>query len=317
MVDAKYLYQGLCGLARAHLANAMAGHLGAALVAGYFIGEEHPNLDAEVFSGIERDLDRIIAGEESLWFDQEKAGIAIADLFAAFPEEAPAAAQVSSIATALSANIDKTRQAGHNVIFSSLALRALQDHPEHATPSIINGISRLIQKFDGQTPGRGYYGKERGWIEGQDVNLADDDNFPPYENEQAMAETVIDELIRTASIRRKGYGGLFHIINHATALTELSRYGYQHLAKQGLAAHHHHLCLYRSLPNLEEELGTLQKSEHDPRTPQHWQRTQSEQWSAWLSHRVKTFYGFFHLLTYIKQSDVRHEVEDHFLYLMA
>ena len=53
MVDFKYLYNGLCGLARAHTANAMAGHLGAAVVAGYFVGEELPELDDRVYAGIE------------------------------------------------------------------------------------------------------------------------------------------------------------------------------------------------------------------------------------------------------------------------
>ena len=42
MIRFEYLYKGICGLARAHKANGLAGHLGAAVVAGYFFGEEHP-----------------------------------------------------------------------------------------------------------------------------------------------------------------------------------------------------------------------------------------------------------------------------------
>ena len=48
MVDFDYLSKGLCALARAHRANTMAGHLGAAVVAGYFFGEEHHELDERV-----------------------------------------------------------------------------------------------------------------------------------------------------------------------------------------------------------------------------------------------------------------------------
>ncbi len=317
MIDARYLYQGLCGLARAHVANSMAGHLGAALVAGYFVGEEHPDLDPAVFAGIERDMDRIIAGEESIWFKPDKAGITVPELFAPFPDEAPAVDDVATIPAALSANIDAIRQAGHNAIFASLALRAFQDHPEYATPALVGGIHRLIQLFDGEVPGRGYYGEERGWIEGEDVKLDEADNFVPYATEQAMTETVIDELIQSAAVRRKGFGGLFHIINHAAALTELSRYGYADLARRGLAAHHHHLRLYRSLPNVEAEFGALQKAEHDVRTPLAWERLDSVQWSAWLTHRIKTFYGFFHLLGRIERPAVRSAAEDSFLYLMA
>lgn len=43
MINFQYLYRGLCGLARAHRANPLAGHLGAAVVAGYFFGEDQPD----------------------------------------------------------------------------------------------------------------------------------------------------------------------------------------------------------------------------------------------------------------------------------
>ena len=80
-----------------------------------------------------------------------------------------------------------------------------------------------------------------------------------------MAEVVIDELIRSASLRRQGFGGLFHIINHAAGLVELSRCGYSALARKGWPAHRHHVRLWRSLPDVAEELGALEPAEHDPR----------------------------------------------------
>ncbi len=52
----------------------------------------------------------------------------------------------------------KTRQSGHNVIFATLAIRALHGHPEYATPSIVEGIRKLAETFNGAVPGRGYYG---------------------------------------------------------------------------------------------------------------------------------------------------------------
>ena len=166
-------------------------------------------------------------------------------------------------------------------------------------------------------PGRGYYGKQRGWISGDKVSLPADDAFPDYDSEQAMVETVIDELIRSASIRRQGFGGLFHIINHAAGLTELSRCGFQHVARKGWAAHRHHLRLWRSLPDVELELGKLERSELDPRTPAYWDRTVSSQWSAWLTHRVKTLYGLHNLLRFVKDPAKRKAAETEFRYLMA
>jgi len=317
MIDSRYLYRGLCGLARAHLASSMAGHLGAALLAGWFFAEEHPDLDADVFAGVTRDLDRIVSGEESIWFDAAEAGITVPELFAPFPSEPAATQRVASIPTALSRNVDHTREAGHNVIFASLALRAFAEHPEHATPSIVDGIRRLIERFDRATPGPGYYGRERGWIDGDAVTLADDDGPPPYADEAALFRTVIDELIRGASIRRRGFGGLVHIINHAYALAELSRAGHQELAIRGLGAHHRHLRLYLSLPDLEDELGAVVKDRHDPLTPQHWSRRDSVQSSAWLTHRIKTLYAFRGLLRTVDDAETRARAEDAFRYLMA
>lgn len=317
MVDFAYLYQGLCGLARAHRANAMAGHLGAAVVAGYFFGEELSDLDDKVYGAVEHELNGIIQGDETLWFDAKKAGITVSELFAPFSTESGKEDRVATIATALGANIDKMRQSGHNVIFSSIAIRALHDHPSYATPSIVEGIKKLIAKFDNASAGRGYYGQERGWIAGDKVILPEATDFPPYDDQQAMAEVVIDELIRSAAVRRRGFGGLFHIINHATALTELSRFGYGALARRGLAAHHHHVRLWRSLPDVEDELGPLESAKYDPRTPDYWSGDRTSQWSAQLTHRIKTLYGFFTLLRFVKSSAKRKEAEKKFLYLMA
>jgi len=327
MVDFKYLYQGLRGLARAHTVNAMTGHLGAAVVAGYFVGEELPDLDQQVSTAIEQDLDRIMRGEEALWYDAEKEGIRIPELFEPLPDEPSPnepfsdetvrQMKIAAIATKLDANIGKMRQSGHNVIFSAIAIRALHEHSRYATDTIIAGIGKLIARFDGEGPGRGYYGKKRGWILGNDVTLGDETDFPAYRNQQDLADTVIDELIHSAPLRRRGFGGLFHLINHAAALTELSRFGYQELAHRGLAAHHHHVRLWRSLPDVEEEFGPLKSAKHDPRTPEYWQGKSSSQWSAHLTHRVKTLYGFFTLLRFVEFEEKRKQAEEKFLYLMA
>jgi hypothetical protein len=295
----------------------MAGHLGATLLAGYFLGEELTDLDDQVYQAIERDLDRITQGAEGLWYDAEKVGIEIPELFRPFPDEAPQPEIIANIAGTLSQNVDQLRQSGHNVIFAALALRALHGHPSYATPSIVGGIVELIRRFHDAGPGRGYFGQEKGWIEGENVPLARDAGFPPYRSLKEMTDIVIDQLISSAGVRRQGFGGLFHIINHAQALTELSRWGYPELAQRGLAAHHQHVRLWRSLPDVEAELGALRQAEHDPRTPEYWRNTGSSQWSAHLSHRIKTLYGFFSLLRWIQSPAKRQEAEKKFLYLMA
>ncbi len=124
MIDFRYLYLGICGLANAHKAGTMAGHLGAAVAAGYFFGEDENDLSDEVFDGVTGELDRVIAGEEAIWFNAKKAGITPTELFKPFPEEEPNEDTISSIVTALQKNVGQTRQSGHNTIFASIAVRA-------------------------------------------------------------------------------------------------------------------------------------------------------------------------------------------------
>ncbi len=317
MINFEYLYRGLCGMAQAPKASSMAGHLGAAVIAGYFFGEDYPQLDTGVFQGIERDLDRIAGGEESIWFDPTKAGISAADLFKPLPKEEPKASLINSLSQALEANIGKARQSGHNVIFTSIAIRALKSHETYTTPKLVLGIRKLIQSFDRQHAGRGYYGKKRGWLIGNKAPLADPATTPDYESLDAMVETVIDQLIATAAERRRGFGGLFHLINHAAALIELARQGYQELASQGLPAHRQHLRLYRALPNLEEELGKLVASPLDPLEAPYWEKTESAQWGAWLTHRIKTLYGFHTLLPLIDDEAKRVRALEQFRFLMG
>lgn len=147
--------------------SAMAGHLGASLVAGYFLEKQRPTFAPEVQKGIAGDLDRVLVGEPVLGAKMAKAAkIADADLFAAFPKEQPNEALIDGIAEALAKNIQQLRESGHNVIFVAIAIHALKAPPEFATPAIVNGIRKLIRLFDKAHPGSGYYGKAKGRIHG-------------------------------------------------------------------------------------------------------------------------------------------------------
>jgi hypothetical protein len=316
MIDSEYLYEGVCGLANAHRAGTMAGHLGAAVSAGYFYDEDQGDLPDEVFRGVEGELKRIIAGEENIWFNAKKTGLTPTDLFQPFPKESSNADSIKSIVQALQKNVGTLRQSGHNIIFASTAIRALHDHGDYATPQIITGIRKLTEGFDNAPPGRGYYGKEKDWLNGNQVKLSADNNFPMYESLQQMVDVTIDELIATAAIRKQGFGGLWHIINHAAAITELDRFGYREVAKQGLRAHHRHIRLWRSLPEVESELGAVVKAEHDPREPVYWEGMLKRD-DARLTHRIKTLYGFCTLRRFIEDEATKKKAEDAFLYLMA
>ena len=102
MINFDYLSKGLNALARAHQMSAMAGHLGASVVAGYFVGEQRPDLDPEVCRGIEGDLERVMRGESVFGKKMMKnAKIADSELFAAFPKQQPDESLIDGIAEAL------------------------------------------------------------------------------------------------------------------------------------------------------------------------------------------------------------------------
>lgn len=316
MVEFQYLYKGLCGLAHAHQAGTMAGHLGAAVVAGYFFGEDQNDLPNEVFQGIEGELKRIMAGEESFWWNAKKAGVTAEDLFKPFPKEVSKPDAIKSIATALQKNVGKTRQSGHNIIFGSIAIRALHDHGEYATPQMISGLTKLMEAFNNASPGRGYYGKAKGWSDGNQVKLTPKTQFPMYRSIPDMVDVTINELIANASTKKQGFGGLWHIINHTAAITEVDRFGYKELARQALPAHHQHIRLWRSLPDVESELGPMIKSEHDPRKPIYWEGMLKRD-EARLTHRIKTLYGYYTIRRFIEDDNRRKQADEAFLYLMA
>jgi len=312
-----YLYRGLCGLARAHRAGGMAGHVGASLIAGQFFCQEHPELDPRVHAAVRAELDRIAAGEETVWFNQKKVGMTVSELVAPLPVRDLQKDAAATLAEALRRNIGKLRQSGHNVIFAALAVKALQAHPDHAAAGIVDGIRKLVACFDNAGPGRGYYGEERGWLIGADVPEPTGDVPPPYGSARDMAAAVLDAVGLHAGENRRGFGGLFHVINHAAALNDLLTAGYGGLAEEGLTAHRDHLRVWRELPVLDSELGRLEAATRDPHTPAYWQRRTSSQWSGWLTHRVKTLYGFARLLALVDDVDTRGRAESGFRFLMA
>lgn len=294
-LDVSYLFKGLNALARAHRMSAMAGHLGASLVAGYFVAKQRPDLDPEVYKGIEGDLDRVMAGESVFGSKMSKnSKITDSELFEDFPKEKPDESLIDGIAEALEKNIKTPRQSGHNVIFASIAIHSLKEHPDFATPSIVDGIRKLVGLFDNAHPGSGYYGRAKGRITGNKITLPEvDDRVPPYTDLKGMVEAVLNEIInQDPKIQRQGYGGLLHVNNHAAAITDLAQYGYPELIPAAIASHHRHMRLWRNLPNVADEFGPEPFLEFSPCNSDYWISGKIPYDRALLTHRVKTMFGF-------------------------
>ena len=318
-LDDSYLLKGLNALARAHRMSAMSGHLGASLVAGYFIRKQRPNLDPEVYKGIEGDLDQVMTGQSVFGSKMTKSSkLTDSALFEAFPKEKPDESLVDGIAEALAKNITTPRESGHNVIFASIAIHALKERPEFATPSIVEGIRKLIGRFDNAHPGSGYYGKGKGRIKGNKITLPDGpDGTPPYTDVKGMVDAVLDEILNLdPKVHVQGYGGLVHVNNHAAAITDLARYGYTELVPAAVASHRQHLRLWRNLPNVADEFGPAPYSEFNPYTAAYWTSDKLPYDRALLTHRVKTMFGFDELVEAIDDAAKEKQAYDKLRYMM-
>ncbi|XZE55034.1 hypothetical protein SH139x_001020 [Planctomycetaceae bacterium SH139] len=317
-LDVRYLEKGLNALARAHHMSSMAGHLGASLIAGYYVGVQRPDLDDEVCKGIQDDVERVIGGESVFGKKMSrKSSLDDSDLFEAFPRQSADATLIEGIAESLEESVDKPRQSGHNVIFASLAIRALKDRPEYATPAVVEGIVKLINLFRNETPGSGYYGQDKGRIYGHKVLLPDDDTTPQYDDIEGMALAVLDEAIgQDPKIHRSGYGGLVHIINHAAAIADLADFGYPELASRAVQSHRQHLRLWQTLPNVASERGPLQVSKFTPHSPSYWTSGGVPYDRALLTHRVKTMFGFGELAAVVEDDAKENAAYDMLRYMM-
>ncbi|QDV62300.1 hypothetical protein Mal65_14340 [Crateriforma conspicua] len=316
--DEAYLRRGLNALARAHHMSSMAGHLGASMIAGYYIRRQRPNLAPQVYDGIHDDLQRVQDGGSVFGKRMSRnARLTDAELFMPFPKQAADETLIDGIAEALAKSIDQPRQSGHNVIFASFAIRALKDHPEYATPSIVDGICKLMALFEGQTPGNGYYGKQKGRIYGHKIKLPDNDGTPVFDDIPGMVDAVLDEVIhQDPTVHRVGFGGLVHIINHAAAISDLNDCGYGDLASRAVRSHRQHLRLWRSLPNVADEKGPLAVSRFTPHDAAYWTSGEIPYDRALLTHRVKTMFGFHELVEPVDFPEKESAAYDKLRYLM-
>jgi len=288
-----FLELGLWGLMHAPRANLMAGHLGAAWLAGELLKRERSDLAAGVADGIDGELRRIMAGEET-WFDPKAVGFGVPDLFVA-PEPAPIVSPESPIIAALTGTLDAFHESGHNVIFATLALRALRHCPAAATESVVAGIAELTRRFAGTRGGRGYYGQEQGWRIGNDDPSPPVAAWPSYGTLPDMARAVLLEVLAGARINRRGYGGVVHVVNHAAALLDLARLGYPELALRALPAQREHFVRWRLLPDVATEFGVPALAPSDPREAAFW-KLELRRDTARLTHRIKGMYGCLALL---------------------
>ena len=184
--------------------------------------------------------------------------------------------------------MDHLRQAGHNVILPSLALRAFEYAPETVTPARVNGICKLIEAF---TISEGFERR--------------DDDIPDMGPAPEAAEFVLSELPRTIeAFTGRGQGWSGHLLTYGRALFDLRQLGYGALADKGEQVFKLYVKRIRMGP-----LGTDRpRPEHPPseRYPHqraYWEARRDQ--PVGIGHVFKYPYGFYGLLALAQDPDLK------------
>ena len=83
-----------------------------------------------------------------------------------------------------------------------------------------------------------------------------------------------------------------------------------------LRSHRQHLRLWKSLPNVADEMGPVKVSQHTPHKAAYWTSGNVPYDRALLSHRVKTMFGFEELSKAIDEDLKEEQAYDKLRYLM-
>ena len=301
MIADRYLEAGLLALSRVRERHWNAGHFGAAVIAAYYFAREQ-RLDSAAASALVRQLDRLIQKHEDLFLPHGLDG-------------ANQSVDAAPVIAALDANIADLHAIGHNVIFATLALKAMQQVPRFATPATVAGLVTLLRQFDGYGPGRPFYG----WDDISAVRVEPADEIPAYTDEQTIARSALDAFLAIEDVYPFLHQGIVgHLLTHAHALIDLARLGYLDLAAKGHEAHRLFIKLSRNSPDEGEPVSRDNALDRfEPTTAAFWQ-TDHEGGREWLvGHVFKYTYSFYDLIQHVDDENKRNALEAHLAYVLA
>ncbi|WP_372720628.1 hypothetical protein [Novipirellula sp.] len=285
-LDESYLELGLIGMARSN--GWFNAHLGAAVLAGYYMCNENRFSDAIVDS-VKKQLDALIATHREQFSPFENVSGAIP-----FIEDVP-----RSLNAAVQGGL---RAHGHAVIYTALSVRALRDVPHMADPRLIKLLCGHNGQIAQKTPSQPRV-------------------FSEYADTQAMIEALFDSLARfeplvgRPTVRRPNFT---HMTTHTEALMSLDAMGYTELAKAGQRGHQAHID--EPVPDFnpaEHPLDERESTLADIMNEDFWQDEDNQkQWNGpwnvkknpngyWLAfgHLFKVLYSYHRLIGRIQDKD--------------
>jgi hypothetical protein len=272
-----YLARGLVALGVAHRRGWLQGHSGAAVIASCYFRQDN-GLDERASRALQANIDAYIERNS-----------------ADFPSPVPGrgAAKPARIVERLDRQIPQLRSGGHDAIFASLALRALSDLPEFATPSVVDGICKLLETFSSTQ------GPVRESRHNHEHPLA------PFRGPRDIAEVALRATLRPWShVRQVGASGVLHWVTHAEALVTLEELGHGEVARRGHAA----MQLHINLPVENDDAPAPDGPPIDWLGPDYWESDAPRRLfgGSWLAgHAFKLPYSLFRLLRRIDDPELR------------
>ncbi len=265
-LDPLYLTHGLNLLCSAHATDAFyAGHAGGAVISAYYLCREE-NLEPGTEDVVKTALDR----HYPLTPDP-------------FPEEKPVADGIASILLSQEKGIEQLCRSGHNVIFLSLALKAMHDLPQAVTPSRIEGLRRTIESLAPRSKGE------------SDIQVP--------ESTSSFSEFVLEEFLgSTEGGPGQGFSG--HLLTYGRAILDLRLLGHEAFAQKCLGAFKLAVRTARPRSPGKNYKAVRPKTEFlRPDGKGYWERRVAAD-SMEIGHLFKYPYGFFGLRNQSKNKEL-------------
>ncbi|KEO84280.1 hypothetical protein [Tumebacillus flagellatus] len=271
----QYPALGLTAISRAGRVNFFDGHVGAAMLAAFFIQR-----DQEVPEHVREGLSRICEGyqaEHPEWFEL-------------FPEEQADPALLAHVVAGIRNNASVLRRSGHGVTFGTLALRALIEFPQLCTPSIVEGLAICLEQTLKDRANR-YYGIS------DYLNLTPEElGLEPYADVDEMVQRAFDELdvvVPDGVYNEQFYfftGELEHGVTFAQALVDLGRLGYEDIQREGMRWHRLQMHLNAQRPAEVLERQIVESGFTSVLDPAYWSHSYED------PHAIKVPYAALELL---------------------
>lgn len=250
-------------------------HFGAAILATHFFLQDS-GLDAAAQVAVVAQAERLAARQSNWLRDPTRSS----------------PADPASVADQLAEGADRLSVIGHDLIFASIALRAMHERPELATNRAVHGLVRLVREINSSGMG----GPFVGWDDPEEAHDTPDPTLPEIESHQELAAVTLERFAQTGPVHAgNDQGVVHHILTHALALIELDELGYHAASQRGRQAQRTYLTLLTRRPDPAGALPNIDLDCTDLRSADWWATDRCGELEWLLGHAFKVPWAFYRL----------------------